>query len=60
MDNFTALYTSFLQFTFGTSLLHTSPRAYKIFVFILASFYKFMLFELQVKDRRQDYDVLNA
>ncbi len=28
MDNFTALYTTYLRFTFGTNLMHTSPHAY--------------------------------
>ncbi len=50
MDNFTALYSSYLRFTFGTNLMHASPHAYEIFIFILTIFYKFMLFEFQVKD----------
>ncbi len=54
-DNFTALYTSNLGLTFGTNLMHASPRGYGIFVFIFAFFYKFMLFEFEVKDRRGDY-----
>ncbi len=46
MDNFTALYTSYLHFTLGTESMHTED----IFVFVLASFYKLMLFEFEVKD----------
>ncbi len=46
MDDFTALYTSYLYFTFGTNSVHVSPPAYAIPVF----FYKFMLFEFRVKD----------
>ncbi len=30
--------------------MHTSPYAYGILVFLLTFFYKFMLFEFQVKD----------
>ncbi len=47
MDNFTALYASYLRFTFGTD---SSPRAYRIFVFLLAVFYKFMPFKFPIKD----------
>ncbi len=50
MDNLTALYTSYLRFTFSTNSMHASPSAYRILVFVLAIFYKFMLFEFQVKD----------
>ncbi len=49
MDNFTALYTSYLLFTFGTNLMHASPRGHGISVFYSAFCYKFMLFEFQVK-----------
>ncbi len=44
MDNLTVLYASYLYF--GTNSTHTYPCAYGIFVF----FYKFLLFEFQVKD----------
>ncbi len=50
MENFTALYTSYLHFTFGTNLMHAAPRAYGIFVFVLAFFYRFVLFLFRVKD----------
>ncbi len=50
MDNFIALYTSFLHFTFGTNSMHTSPLAYGIFVFFTAFFHKVYAVELQVKD----------
>ncbi len=49
-DNVTALYTSYLLFTFGTNLMHASPRACGILVFFPAYFYKFMLFKLWFKD----------
>ncbi len=55
MDNFTALYTSYLHVTFGTTLMHASPRAHGIVVSLLAVFLKFMLFEIQVKDRHMGY-----
>ncbi len=55
MDNFTALYTSYLRFTFGTNSMHASPCANRIFVFLLTFFYKFMLLEFRVKDRHVDY-----
>ncbi len=45
MDNFTALYTLYLRCTLGTNSMHASPRGYVIFVFVLAFFYKFTLFE---------------
>ncbi len=44
MNNLTAL------FTFGTNLMHASPRIYGILVFFQAFFYKFMLFKFWVKD----------
>ncbi len=50
MDNFAALDTSYLRFTFASVSMHPSPRAYRIFVFVLAFFYKFMLFQFHVKD----------
>ncbi len=50
MDNFTALYILYLRFTFGTNSMHVSPHAYRILVFLLAFFYRFMLFEFRVKD----------
>ncbi len=50
MDNFTALYTSYLHFTVPTDSVHASPRAYGILVFFPAFLYKFMLFEFWVKD----------
>ncbi len=55
MDSFTALYTSYLRFTFGTNSMHASPGAYRIFVLVLAFFYKFMVFEPRVKDHSGDY-----
>ncbi len=54
MDNFTALYTSYLHLTKGTISMHASPHAYVILIF-LAFFYKFMLFKFQVKDCCRDY-----
>ncbi len=51
IDNFAALQTSYLRFTFGTNSMHASPLAYGILVLVLAFFYKFMLFEFRVKDR---------
>ncbi len=45
-DNFTKLYTSYLRFTSGTNSMHASLRAYGILVF----FYRFRLFQFQVKD----------
>ncbi len=56
MDNFTALSTSYLCFTFGTNLMHAAPRAYRILVFFPALFSKFMLFEFQVKDDAGTFD----
>ncbi len=50
MDNFTALYTLYLHFTFGTNSMHASTGAFGILIFLLAFFYKFMLLEFQVKD----------
>ncbi len=50
MDNFTALFTSSLGFTFGTNSMHASVRGYEICVFLMAFFYKLMLFESLVKD----------
>ncbi len=50
MDNFTALCTSYLIFTDGTSLLHASPRAFGTFVSFPALLQKFMLLEFQVKN----------
>ncbi len=53
MDNFIALYTLYLStfvFTFGTNLMHTSPHAYRILVFLAAVFYKVMLFVFWVQD----------
>ncbi len=47
MVNFTALYTSYLCFTFGTNSTNTSPCAYGLLVFFLAFFHIFMLFEMQ-------------
>ncbi len=49
MENITALYGSYLHFTFGTNLVHTFPRAYGILVVLPAFLYKFM-FEFWVKD----------
>ncbi len=49
-DNFTALYILYLRFTFVTDSEHASSRAYGIFLFVLASFYKFKLFDFRVKD----------
>ncbi len=48
VDIFTELYTSYLRFTFGTKSLYTSPHVYRILVFSLAFFYKFILFDFQV------------
>ncbi len=56
MDNFSALYTSNLCFIFGTNLMHASPRAYGILIFLPAFFYKFMLFEFWVKDAARIMD----
>ncbi len=50
MENLTALYTSYLRFTFGTNVMHASSCSYRIFVFVLAFFYTFMLTEFWVKD----------
>ncbi len=50
MDNCTALYASYLHFTFGTNKMHASLRANEILVFFPAFLYRFMLFEFQVKD----------
>ncbi len=50
MDSYTVLHTSYLCFTFGTNLMHASPRADTIPVFLPAFFNKFKLFEFQVKD----------
>ncbi len=44
MDNFTALYTSYLRFTFGTNSTHAFSCAYRVFGLVLAFLYKFMLF----------------
>ncbi len=33
-DYFTALYTSYIGFTFDTNSMHSSPRANGIFVFL--------------------------
>ncbi len=49
-ENFTVLHALYLRFTFGTNSMHTSSRAYRILVFLSAFFYKFMLFDFQVKD----------
>ncbi len=54
-DNFKAPYTSYLLFTCGINLMCASPYAYRILVYFLAFFYKFMLFEMWVKDRREEY-----
>ncbi len=51
MDNFTALNTSYLRFTFGTKSMHASPCACGNFVFIVAFFYKFVLLEFWVKNQ---------
>ncbi len=52
MDNFTALYTSYLRFTFGTNMILLVLRG---FVFSPA-FYKFMSFKLRVKDTARTVD----
>ncbi len=49
MDNFTALYTSYLRFTLLNSVC-ASTRAHGILVFFPAFFYRFMLFDFWVKD----------
>ncbi len=54
MDIFTALYVLYLRFTFGTNSVHASPHAYGILIFLLAFFYKFLLFKLQDKDSHRD------
>ncbi len=54
MDNFTALYTLYLRFTFDTKLMHASPLAYGSFVVLPAFFYKSMLFEFRVIDHAQN------
>ncbi len=50
MDNFTALNTLYLGFTFGVNLMYASPCVYWILVFLLAFIYKFVLFKFRVKD----------
>ncbi len=55
-DNFTALYTLYLSFTFGTNSMQASSRAHGIFVHFLAFFYELTLFKFWVKDTARTTD----
>ncbi len=50
MDNFAALSTSCLRFTFGKKSMQVSPPTSRILIFFSAFFYKFMLLEFCAKD----------
>ncbi len=55
MFNFTALYTSYLRFTFTTNEMHATPCAYGIFTSPQLSSTNLCCFELRAKEGRRNY-----